>query len=78
MKHNVALIFLIISSIVCSSHSDSQRFDVTSSFDDTITGLIEEKEFLYYTKGHIGHIWSLAVPENDHYIIVSGNTRNNG
>ena len=77
MKHNVALIFLIISSIVCSSHSDSQRFDVTSSFDDTITGLIEEKEFLYYTKGHIGHIWSLAVPENDHYIIVSGNTRNN-
>ena len=77
MKHIVVFIFLIISFITCSSHLDSRRFDVISNFDDSITDLIEGKKFLYYTKGHNGHIWSLAVPEKDHYIIVSGNTRNN-
>lgn len=76
MRHLVAFSFLIIIFIICSSQSASQHFDVISSLDDSITDIIGEKEFLYYTKGHNGHIWSLAVPGKDYYIIVSGNTRN--
>lgn len=54
---------------------NNQCPDIISKFGDSITGIIEGKEFLYYTKGHHGHIWSLAVSENSHFIIASGNTR---
>ncbi len=77
MKHLVAFFSLIFSLITCSSQLETQSFDVISTLDDSITDIIEGKEFLYYTKGHHGHIWSLAVSEKGHYIIVSGNTRNN-
>lgn len=75
MKHLAA--FFIISVIGYSSLLGSQHSEVMSHLSDSITDIIEGKEFLYYTKGHYGHIWSLAVSEKSNYIIVSGNTRNN-
>ena len=76
MKHLVTIIFIIVSVIECSSLL-AQRSDIICDLGDSINDIIEEKEFLYYTKGHHGHIWSLVVPETIHYVIVSGNTRNN-
>ncbi len=55
----------------------SQSCDVISNFSDSITDLINNKEILYYTRGNYGHVWSLALSEKGHYIVVSGNTRNN-
>lgn len=77
MKYLAPLLFLIVSFIVYSSQLNNQHFDVISGFNDSITNIIEEKEFLYYTKGHHGHIWSLVVSEKDRYILISGNSRNN-
>lgn len=77
MKHLVALFFLIVSVIECSSLLNGQRSEGICDWVDSIPDIIEGKEFLYYTTGHHGHIWSLAVPEENHYIIVSGNTRTN-
>ncbi len=77
MKHLVSFFFLIVSVIECSSLLKSLHSDVINNFDDSITDIIEDKKFLYYTKGHHGHIWSLVVPEKSCYIIVSGNTRTN-
>lgn len=76
MKY-LAPFVLIISFIACSSQLYCQHFDVISNFSDSIANMTEGKKFLYYTKGHHGHIWSLVVPENDRYIGISGNTRNN-
>lgn len=76
MKYLASFVFLIVSFIVWCSQLDNQRFDVISNLDDSINSIIEGKKFLYYTKGHHGHIWSLVVSERDHYVIVSGNTRN--
>lgn len=76
MKQLVSIFFLIVSIIECSSLLNDQYSDVINNFDNSINDLIKEKEFLYYTKGHHGHIWSIAIPEKDYYIIVSGNTRN--
>lgn len=76
MKYLAPFFFLIVSFIACSSWLDNQHFDVISSFNDSIADIIEEKEFLYYTKGHRGHIWSLVTSEQEHYILISGNTRN--
>lgn len=77
MRYIVIFLSLIVSCIVCGSQLDSQRFDVINTLDDSIKNIIEGKKFLYYTQGHHGHIWSLAVSEKSNYIIVSGNTRNN-
>ena len=60
------------------SKLNNQCSDIISNLGDSVTDLIEGKEFLYYTKGHHGHIWSIAVSEKSHFIIVSGNSRNNG
>lgn len=77
MKYVVAFFSVIVSFIAYSSQSQSQRYDVICNLGDSITDIIEEKEFLYYIKGHHGHIWSLVISEKGHYIVVSGNTRNN-
>lgn len=77
MRHLVAFLFLIVSFIECSSLLKIQYSDVINNFGDSITDIIEGKDFLYYTKGHHGHIWSLAVSDKSCYIIVSGNTRTN-
>lgn len=77
MKSLVAFFLLTFSFVACNSQSERKRFDVISNFGDSITDIIEDREFLYYTKGHYGHIWSLVALDKGHYIIVSGNTRNN-
>lgn len=77
MKHLLVIFLLISSALGSSSQWNNQRSDIISNFGKSITDILEGKEFLYYTKGHHGHIWSLAVSEKSHFIIVSGNTRNN-
>ena len=76
MKY-LAPLFLITSFIVCHPQLDQHRFDIIDNLNDSVAHLTKGKNFLYYTKGHHGHIWSVVIPENDYYIISSGNTRNN-
>ena len=59
------------------SNLPSLKFDVTSTFNDSLINIIDGKEFIYYIKGHHGHIWCLLTLEKDCYILVKGNTRNN-
>ena len=47
----------------------------TSNINDTLSTKIIGKEFIYFTKGHHGHIWSLAINNVDKYILIAGNTR---
>ena len=77
MKYLLIIFLLIFSVIGSSSLLNNQCYDFINNFGDSITDILEDKEFLYYTKGHQGHIWAIVVSENDHFIIVSGNTRNN-
>lgn len=77
MKHLVAFFFLIISLIVCGSQLKYHKFNAICNLGDSIADMSEGKEFLYYTTGHHGHIWALVFSQNGHYIVVSGNTRNN-
>ena len=77
MKYIVLLFFLLVSVVENSSLLKSQRHDVLRNLEDSITDLVKGKEFLYYTKGHHGHIWSLAISDESNFFIVSGNTRNN-
>lgn len=77
MKHLAPFFCLIVGFMACSSSLNKPHFDVISNLDDSIVSIIEGKEFLYYTKGHHGHIWSLVVSEKERYILISGNTRKN-
>ena len=77
MKYIVPVLLLAFALISYSSPSGNQPFDVISTFNDSITNIIEGKKFLYYITGHHGHVWSIVVPEKDRYTLVSGNTRNN-
>lgn len=77
MKYLVSFLFLTVSFIVWCSQSDTQPVDGINNFGNSINNIIENKKFLYYSKGHHGHIWSLVCSERDRYIIVTGNTRNN-
>lgn len=77
MKYLMPLLLLIVSLSVCSSQTNNERFDVISTFNDSIESIVEGKEFLYYIRGHHVHNWSLVFSENGRYILVSGNTRNN-
>lgn len=77
MKHLFTVLLLTFTLITCGSQLRNQSSDVISNLKDSITNITEGKKFLFYIKGHHGHIWSLVVPEKDRYILVSGNTRNN-
>nr|MBD5376725.1 hypothetical protein [Bacteroides sp.] len=77
MRFPLIFLLLIISVTGSGSLLNNQRPDIIRHFGDSITDIIEGKEFLYYITGHHEHSWSLAVPDNSYFIIVSGNTRNN-
>lgn len=77
MKHLFPVLLLSFTLITCGSRLSNQSSDVINNLNDSITNITEGKKFLFYIKGHHGHIWSLVVPEKDRYILVSGNTRNN-
>ncbi len=66
--------FLFLFHLQLSVHA---QLMVAEDFNDSIDNIIEEKESLYYIKGHHGHIWSLVFSEKGRYIMFSGNTRNN-
>lgn len=77
MKYIAIFFSFIVSFIVCSTQLGNPRCDIIRNFSDSITSIVDNKEFLYYIRGHHGHIWSLVVPDKNRYILVSGNTRNN-
>lgn len=77
MKYLAALFLLIVGFIICSSQSNNRHSEVFNDFNDSINNIIEGRRFLYYTIGHHGHIWSVAVAGKDGYILISGNTRAN-
>lgn len=87
MKAPVAFILLILCVSVCNSqlndtetdtqHGDFESFIRINIVNDTILDIITDKKFIYFMKGHHGHIWSLVVPDNGCYILAAGNTPNN-
>lgn len=77
MKRLFPVLLLTFTLITYGSQLSNQSYDVISNLNDSVTNITEGKKFLFYIKGHHGHIWSLVVPEKNRYILVSGNTRNN-
>lgn len=57
--------------------SEYDTFIKRSAINDSIGEIIDGKDFLYFTIGHNGHIWSIAFADSDDYVILSGSTRDN-
>ncbi|MDE6498750.1 MAG: hypothetical protein K2L21_08835 [Muribaculaceae bacterium] len=87
MKSIVAVCVIILLVPFCGYRLRSQDFDIDDeeqenlmgiiNIDDSVSRVIDGRKYLYYIKGHIGHIWSLVIPCDDRYIFVAGNTRSN-
>lgn len=83
MKLIATVLLLMTGLSVCYSQSngqaDSEFDDFTKrwAINDTICDIIDGKDFLCFTVGHNGHIWSIAFVNDNDYIILSGSTREN-
>ncbi|MDE5643698.1 MAG: hypothetical protein K2I56_09445 [Muribaculaceae bacterium] len=75
MRHLVIILLLILSVVSYSSPTGDQSDGNIRIFHDSIPGIIEGKDFLYFIVGHHGHIWAYVVSEEEGYIAVSGDTR---
>lgn len=43
--------------------------------NDSIVGLVSDKDFIVYTSGHHGYIWSLLADVDSSYMVAIGSTR---
>lgn len=68
-----------VTSMTPSRDSDAEYTDYKdvigrNIINDTVLNIIDGKKFLYYTTGHHYHNWSMVIPRDDYYVILSGNT----
>ena len=75
MRHLVIILLMILCVVSYSSPTGDQSDGYISIFHDSIPGIIEGKDFLYFVTGHHGCIWAYVVSDEKGYIAVSGDTR---
>ena len=68
--------FQTVEALPEKSRPEFNNLVVQKISDQAILSKIIGRKCLYFSEGHHGHIWSLAVKDPNGYIIFSGNTRN--
>lgn len=87
MKSLFTTFILIMSFQICGSQSSHQDCDTSkkeyedfisrNSFNGAALDMIDGHKFLFLTTGHTRHIWSLAIPYDDYYILLAGDKESN-
>lgn len=54
---------------------DFKKFLCSYDITDSILEQLSNNRFIFFSKGHNGHIWSIVVDNAPNYLIFSGNTR---